>query len=106
MSLDRPADQNLSSAVAERDGGAVLEVWVVPGASRTEVTGLHDGAVRIRVAAPAEGGKANQALVNLLKAITGAEAEIIRGRNSRRKQLLVGGVRAVDLVRLVSEHVG
>jgi uncharacterized protein (TIGR00251 family) len=83
----------------------VVDVWVVPGASRTEIAGLHDGAVKIRVASPAESGKANRALASLLKAITGTEAEMIRGQNSRRKQFLVRGVSAGDLLRLISEQI-
>ena len=47
--------------------GATVEVWAVPGASKTEISGLHDGALRVRLATPAEGGKANRALERLLK---------------------------------------
>jgi len=72
--------------------GVVVEVWVVPGASRTEVAGTHDGAVRLRVAAPAEGGKANKAAVKLLGSILDAPVELISGASSRRKRFLVRGV--------------
>ena len=73
--------------------GVVIEVWVVPGASRTEVVGIHDGAVRLRVAAPAEGGKANKAAANLLRSLLdGNKIELISGSTARRKRFLVGGV--------------
>jgi len=67
-------------------------VWVVPGASRTEIVGLHDGAVRIRVAAPPEGGKANEAVVAKLAAATGARARLLSGGASRRKRILLEGL--------------
>ena len=105
MTTDQPAGPDISAAVSDREGSAVIEVWVVPGASRTEAVGLHGDALRVRLAAPAEGGKANRALVNLLEKITGREAEIIGGKGSRRKQLLVRGATAVDVARLISLHI-
>jgi len=67
-------------------------VWVVPGASRSEIIGLHDGAIRIRVAAPPEGGKANKAVIAMLAAATGAPARLLSGDASRRKRILLEGV--------------
>jgi len=76
---------------AHPEGTEVL-VWVVPGASRTEITGLHDGALRIRVAAPPEGGKANKAVVATLAFATGASARLLAGAAARRKRVLIEGL--------------
>lgn len=65
---------------------------VVPGASKSEVKGRYGDAVKIRVAAPAEGGRANRALVDLIEATTGGSAELIGGSTSRTKTVLVRGV--------------
>jgi uncharacterized protein len=79
--------------VRERDGGVVVDVWVVPGASRTEVVGAHDGALRIRVAAPPEGGKANKAVrTALIQHFGCADASLLRGAASRRKQWILVGI--------------
>jgi uncharacterized protein (TIGR00251 family) len=70
--------------------GVVLEVSVVPGASRTELVGLHDGALRVRLAAPAMEGKANSALLAWLAdelGIAKREAQLLRGTSARRKQV-------------------
>jgi len=73
--------------------GVVVDAWVVPGAARTEVVGLHGGALRVRVSAPAEGGKANRAAARLVaRALGGRRAEVIAGAGSRGKQVLVAGV--------------
>ncbi len=75
--------------------GVLVEAWVVPGAARTEIVGLYDGALRVRVSAPAEGGKANRAAARAIaRALGGRRAEVIAGAGSRRKQLLVAGVTA------------
>lgn len=73
--------------------GVLVEAWVVPGATRSEIVGLHDGALRVRVAAPAEGGKANRAAARLVaRAVGGRGGEVVVGAGSRRKQVLVAGV--------------
>ncbi len=70
-------------------------MWAVPGASRTEIQGLHGEALRVRIAAPPEGGKANQELLKLLKSVTGAnDVTILRGGSSRRKTVLLKGIDA------------
>ena len=67
--------------------GALLDVWVVPGASRTEIKGIYDGALRVRVASPPMGGEANRALVRFLSKKLGCRVQLVEGAGSRRKQL-------------------
>lgn len=67
--------------------GALLDVWVVPGASRTEIKGIYDGALRVRVASPPTSGEANRALVRFLSKKLGCRVELVAGARSRRKQL-------------------
>ncbi len=83
--------------------GSLVTVWAVPGASRTEIVGLHDGALRVRLAAPPEAGKANRELENILKTISGAAAvELLSGSTSRKKTLVLRGVDPVDACRLLN----
>ena len=72
--------------------GVVLDVSVVPGAARTEPVGLHDDALRIRLAAPPVDGKANDALVAWLAAELRCPRRSVvlqRGPASRRKQVAI-----------------
>jgi uncharacterized protein (TIGR00251 family) len=72
----------------EDAGGLLLTLRVQPGASRTEVAGLHGGALKVRIAAPPVGGKANAALLRFVaeafdvpvRAVT-----LVRGESSRQK---------------------
>ncbi len=68
-----------------------MTVWVVPGAKRTRVIGPYGASMKVQVAAPAEGGKANEAMLRLLSDRTGARCELLGGTTSRRKEVLVQG---------------
>lgn len=63
-------------------------MWVVPRASRSEITGLHDGRVRIRVMAPPEAGRANQEVIRILTDHLGVSVELLSGATSRDKLFL------------------
>ncbi len=70
----------------------LLFVRVKPGSRRTRFVGrLADGRLKFEVQAPAEQGKANQALLAFLRKAYGLEAEVVRGHRSRDKVLRVRG---------------
>ena len=68
---------------------------VVPGASRTRTLGVWNGALRVAVSAPAEGGKANAALVRYLAEMLGVSrsaVEVASGHGSPVKRVVVAGL--------------
>lgn len=48
---------------SEKDGRLSFKVRVIPRASRSEVIGEHDGALRVRIAASPVDGAANDELI-------------------------------------------
>jgi uncharacterized protein (TIGR00251 family) len=73
----------------------VLRVHVQPGAGRTAVVGRHGTALKVRVAAPPEGGRANDACKALLVETFGvkaADVELTSGASSRMKRFRLGHV--------------
>jgi uncharacterized protein (TIGR00251 family) len=81
-----------STCLTARGDGVLLQLSVVPNARRTEVDGLHDGALRVRLAAPPIDGRANEALVAWLAKSLGVprrDVEVLRGETSRRKQVAI-----------------
>jgi uncharacterized protein (TIGR00251 family) len=63
---------------------------------------VHDGALRVRIAAPPVDGAANAAIIELLaKALITrkSDVEIISGATGRRKRVLVRGATVVDVCR-------
>ena len=76
----------------EKTGAVVVDIHVIPNASRTQVDGVHDGALRVRLHAPPVDGKANLALISWVAGaleIAKRDVELIRGQTSKRKQLRV-----------------
>ena len=74
--------------------GWTLAVRVQPGAKRSEVAGLHGDRLKIRIAAPALDGRANDALVAFLAGELGVargRVAVARGERSRDKLVAVTG---------------
>jgi uncharacterized protein len=78
--------------LSPRGAGVLLQLSVVPNAKRTAVDGLHDGALRLRLAAPPIDGRANEALIAWLAkslSVPRRDVEVLRGESSRRKQVAI-----------------
>lgn len=77
---------------SQKDGTVLLTVHVMPNAARTQIQGLHDGALKVRLHAPPVEGQANAALVLWLADrldIPRQGITLQRGATSRRKQLAI-----------------
>lgn len=71
-------------------------MWAVPRASRSEIKGVHDGRVKVRVMSAPEAGKANDEVLKLLAERLGVEIEQVGGIASRDKLFLARGIGAPD----------
>ncbi|HLL16707.1 MAG TPA: DUF167 domain-containing protein [Pyrinomonadaceae bacterium] len=90
----------------ETDGALMFSVRVVVRASRSEVAGVYDGALRVRVAAPPVEGAANEELARTLARALGVPAravEITSGHASKTKLVRVNGATCERLLSLVGE---
>lgn len=77
--------------------GIELALKVVPGASRSEIAGTLGDRLKVRVAAPAEKGRANRAVVALLREWLGVrQVEIVAGHASADKTARVEGLAGLD----------
>lgn len=73
----------------------LLNVKAVPGAKRDEVAGVLGDRLKVRVSAPPEGGKANEAIRALLASALGVkprDVEVVRGHASPEKTLRIRGI--------------
>jgi len=69
-----------------------LDVYIQPGAKKSEIAGLHDGKIKIRISAPPVEGAANDAVIKFLAKTLGtskSKVKIISGEKSRHKTLQI-----------------
>lgn len=81
-------------------GPARITLRVAPGAAATGVVGRHGDAWKVRVAQPAESGRANAAVVKLLAealSVSRDDVEVVAGRGSRDKIVAVAGLARDDI---------
>ena len=72
-----------------------VEIYVQPRAQRTEVAGMHDGRIKVRLAAPPVDGAANAELVAFIAqrlGIAKSKVRVVGGATSRRKLVEIDDV--------------
>ena len=85
------------------DGTIELSIHAQPAAGRTQITGRFGDALKVRVAAPPEQGRANVALA---KASAAASSRCtVSGETSRTKRFRITGLEEEDFVRRLDELV-
>ncbi|HSN16927.1 MAG TPA: DUF167 domain-containing protein [Gammaproteobacteria bacterium] len=74
----------------------LLTVKVRPGAKTDALAGIEDGALKVRLKAPAIEGRANEGLQDFLAKCfrtSKTRVEIVRGKTGRLKQVRITGAR-------------
>ena len=88
--------------------GTLLNLHVSPGAKSTSVEGLYgEGAIKLKVAAPPVGGKANAEVERFLSRLLGvprSDVNIILGASSRDKTVLVRGATQAETQEALAAH--
>jgi uncharacterized protein len=94
----------MSVTITPHAEGATLALRVQPKAKRNAVLGARDGALRVSVTAPPEDGRANDAVLALLReelGLTRSQLTLLSGQTNRNKVVLVRGVTPEQLEALV-----
>ena len=92
--LNRHYERTPFMKIIEKDGAVTFDVRVVPRASRSEIVGIYDGALKLRIASPPVDGAANAELIKLLAkgfGVAKSNVEIISGTTSKTKRVRVTG---------------
>lgn len=87
-------------AIREHEEGWQVPIWAQPGARKEGILGVQNGSLKVAVTAPADQGRANKALVELLRAVLQvkrSQVELLKGDRSRHKVLLIRGLSREEL---------
>lgn len=90
--------------LTEKDGAVVFDVRVVPRASKSEIVGEHDGALKVRIASPPVDGAANAELIRLLAkkfGVSKSDIEIVGGSTSKNKRIKIANLSQSKLEEVI-----
>ena len=86
-----------------------VRLRVSPGANSAHVVGRHGEAWKVRVAAPSEGGRANEAVVRLLAETLSLPRDavtLVSGHAARDKIVQLAGLDPTQIERRLSSAAG
>jgi uncharacterized protein (TIGR00251 family) len=93
-------------ALSDHPEGVLLPVRAQPGARKAGVLSEQAGSLKVAVTAPPEDGRANKALLEVLREaldLKRSQIELASGETSREKKFLVRGVTREELAKRITE---
>ncbi len=87
-------------SVYQKDNTLIFTVKVVPRASKSEIVGCYDDALKVRIASPPVDGAANAELIKFLAKtfdVSKGEVEILSGETSKTKQIKIQNAKATKI---------
>ena len=100
----KPLNINMNNCFRDDGDKIRLEIKAVPGASKTELAGIKDGRLRIRIAAAPEDGKANAEMLNFLSKKIDCpkkDLQLLSGEKSRLKTIALPLERKAKLEQIL-----
>ena len=86
--------------IRETKNGLSFDIHVNPHASKADIAGISEGALKVKVTAPPVEGAANEACIGLLSKKLGlrkSQIKISAGARGRKKTLVVSDISKNDL---------
>ena len=78
--------------IIKENRAVIFELRVSPRASRSEIVGMHGGALKVRIAAAPVDGAANAELIKVLAKYLGvakSDISIVSGETSKNKRIKI-----------------
>ena len=77
------------------NGSVRVTIRVVPRASKSEIVGMVDGVLKVRITAPPVDGAANAEIIKLFSKTFGvsrSDVTIVSGETSRNKRIIIANL--------------
>jgi len=91
--------------IKETKNGVVLRIHVVPKSAKSEISGIQDDALKLKITAPPAEGQANEACKRFLSDILGVrknQVTIISGHKSRKKTIAIEGIGKKEIEDIIA----
>ena len=95
--------------LVEDNEGVILPVRIQPRASKDEIVGEYNGALKIKLTSPPVEGEANRRCIEFLSKrfkIAKSQLEIIKGEKSKDKLIKIIGLGKADVVEILQDLLG
>jgi len=92
-------------SIQETKEGVVFSIRVIPRSSRSEIAGIQDDALKLKITSPPVEGKANEACIRVLSDLLGvrkSQITIVSGHKSRNKRIAVSGIGKENIESIAS----
>lgn len=89
----------------ENKNQILLNIYVIPRSSRTEIVGIHDNHLKIKLKSPPVDNEANEELIRFISKklnVPKSNIEIIKGNNQKRKTISIAGCEYKMIKGLIS----
>jgi hypothetical protein len=97
----------MSYLTAQENQPLTIDLYVQPKSSRTRITGLHDGSIKLAITAPPVEGKANTqviAFIAKLFKIPKSAVTIQSGQQGRHKKIGIAGISPAEIRRILAPY--
>jgi len=88
------------------EDGVIFHIRVVPRASRSELAGVQNDALKLRITAPPVAGKANEECIRVIADFFGVkkrQVTIVSGHASRTKTIAITGMNTGEIAALLEK---
>jgi len=89
----------------QTDDGIIINLHVQPRASKNEICGIQDKALKIRLTSPPVDGAANKLCCEFLAKLFGvskSSVELVSGETSRHKRVRITGADPLQLDKIIT----
>ena len=91
--------------IRETKNGVVLRIHVVPKSAKSEISGIQDDALKLKITAPPAEGQANEACIRFLSDTLGVRKSritIVSGHKSRKKTIAIEGIGKKEIEDIIA----
>ena len=97
-----------NSWIKELSEGLLISINVQPRSSKTEIIGMHQNSLKIKLTSPPVEGAANSLLIKFISKKLGiAKSKIVlkSGEKSRQKKLIIKGCSKEEIIKKLAANI-